>query len=106
MWEWLKKLWQSAKNLVAKIFEAFLEWLLFLIEVAYMAYLTSLILTYFPYAYLLYFWIYVIDGVAAIKVWNPREAQGRSIVSKFEKVPSQFTQPNKEQEIVLQATRN
>jgi hypothetical protein len=106
MWNWMKNLWNSAKNLVAAIFWAFMEWILYLIEVVYIAFITSLILTYFPYAYLLYFMFCVLDGVAAIKVWNPREQQGRSIVSKFEKVPSRFTQPNKEQEIVLQATRN
>lgn len=104
MWDWLKNFWQSAKNLVAKIFQAFMEWILFLIEVAYMAFITSLILTYFPYAYLLYFMFYVLDGEAVVEIW-PNQSQGRSIISKIEKAPSGITKPNREQAEIVRATK-
>lgn len=106
MWNWLKKLWNSAKTLVAKIFEAFLEWILFLVEVAYITFFTSVILTYFTYAYLLYFMFYVLDGQAVVEIWNPRESQGRSTISKLEKAPSGVTKPSRSQAEVLMATRN
>jgi hypothetical protein len=105
MWNWIKNLWTSAKNLVAAIFWAFMEWILFLIEVVYIAFITSVILTYFANAYLLYFIFYVLDGVAVVESWNPRESQGRSIISKLEPVTSGVTQPSREKATVLQATR-
>ncbi|KOR37018.1 hypothetical protein AM228_09505 [Planktothricoides sp. SR001] len=104
MWNWLEKLWQSAKNLVAAIFQAFMDWILFLIEVTYIAFITSVILTYFAYAYLLYFMFYVVDGQAVVEIWNPREAQGRSKISKLERAPSGVTKPSRQQADVLQAS--
>ncbi|WP_333142040.1 hypothetical protein [Microcoleus sp. B13-B6] len=105
MWNWMKNLWTSAKHLVAAIFWAFMEWILFLIEVAYIAFITSVILTYFPYAYLLHFMFYVLDGVAVVEIFNPRESQGRSKILKFEKAPSGVPIPSKEQADVLIARR-
>ena len=105
MWNWIKNLWTSAKNLVAAIFWAFMEWILFLIEVVYIAFITSVILTYFAYAYLLYFMFYVLDGVAVVEIWNPRESQPRSKIIELEKAPGGTTKPNREQAEVLKVTR-
>lgn len=105
MWDWMKNLWNSAKNLVAAIFWAFLEWILFLIEVAYIAFITSVILTYFPYAYLLYLMFYVLDGQAVVEIWNPRESQPRSKIIELQNAPSGVTKPSREQADVLQTTR-
>jgi len=93
-----------AKNLVAAIFQAFMEWILYLIEVVYIAFITSLILTYFAYAYLLYFMFYVLDGQAVVEIWNPREAQGRSKISKLQNAPAATPKPSREQADVLTAT--
>lgn len=105
MWNWLKSFFSNAINLVAKIFEAFMKWFIYLIEVAYLAFITSILLTYFPYAYLLYFMFYVINGEAVVEIWNPKDAQAKSIIGKIEKAPSAITKPNREQAEVLQAQR-
>lgn len=102
MWNWLKKLWNSAKNLVARIFEAFIEWILYLIEVVYLTFLTSVILTYFAYASVLYFMFYVMNGQAVVEVWAPQE---RSVISNLEQAPSSVVQPNRKESRIFQATR-
>ena len=105
MWNWLKNLWNSAKNLVSKIFEAFVDWILELIEIVYIGFITSLILTYFAYVYLLYVIFYVLDGQTVMEIWNPQESQPKSKVVEFDKAPSGVTKPNREQAEVLKATR-
>ncbi|MEB3883012.1 hypothetical protein [Lyngbya sp. CCY1209] len=103
MWNWLKKLWKKAKKLMETIFQAFIEWVLTLIEVFYLAYLTSVILTYFAVAYLLYFLFYILDGEAVVEMWEP---QGESVISKLEKAPSNVVKPNRKEATVLKAVRN
>lgn len=105
MWNWLKNLWNSAKNLVAKIFAAFLDWIIYMIEVVYISFVTSIILTYFAYAYLLYVIFYVASGEAFMEVWNPRESQPRSKVINLGKAPSGVSKPNRDQSEVLMATK-
>lgn len=105
MWNWLKNLWNSAKNLVAKIFEAFLNWIIYMIEVVYISFVTSVILTHFTYVYLLYVLFYVASGDAFMEVWNPRESQPRSKVINLGKAPPGTNKPSREQADVLIATR-
>jgi hypothetical protein len=103
MWNWIKQLWQKAQKLVETIFQAFIQWILTLIEVFYLAYFTSLILAYFPVAYLLYFMFYVLDGEAVVEMWEP---QGKSVMSKLEKAPSNIVKNNREEATVMQGYRN
>lgn len=105
MWNWLKKLWDGAKNLVARIFQAFIEWILDLIEVVYITFITSVILAYFAYVYLLYVMFYVVNGEAVVEIWNPQESQPRSKVLELDKAPSGVVKPSREQAEVLVATR-
>ncbi|MEG4860711.1 hypothetical protein QUB75_25165 [Microcoleus sp. K1-B6] len=105
MWNWIKNLWNSAKKLVAEIFQAFIEWILYLIQLVYIAFITSVILTYFAYALVLFFMFYMIGSLAVVEIWNPRESQPRSKIIELEKAPDATTKPNREQAEVLQATR-
>ena len=104
MWDWLKGLWRSAKNLVARVFEAFINWVIYMIEVVFISAVTSLILTHFAYAYLLYVMFYVVSGESFMEVWNPRESQPRSKIKSLGAAPSGVTKPNREQADILQAT--
>ena len=106
MWNWLNKLWNSAKNLVARIFQAYIEWIIYLIEVVYITFITSVILTYFAYVYLLYVMFYVLNGEAVVEIWDPQESQPSSKVLKLEKSPSGVTKPIRQEAEVLMATTN
>ncbi|MEM8780426.1 MAG: hypothetical protein AAGF26_16455 [Cyanobacteria bacterium P01_G01_bin.49] len=102
MWNWLKKLSKSVKNFFAGIFQAFVEWILYLIEVAYLSFLTSLILTHFGYAVVLYFMFYVVNGQAVVEVWEPQES---SVIKHLEPAPSGVNKPNRQEAKVYMATR-
>ncbi|MEM1171079.1 MAG: hypothetical protein AAGJ08_18865 [Cyanobacteria bacterium P01_H01_bin.35] len=105
MWNWLKKLWNGAKNLVAKIFQAFIEWIIYLIEVVYITFITSIILTFFTAAYVTYVMLYVLNGEAVLEIWDPEKKQQPSKIITLEKPPSGVVKPNREEAEVLKATR-
>lgn len=106
MWDWLKSLWSSAKSLISRIYEAFLNWIIYMVEEVYSAFLASVLLTYFAYVVVLYVMFYVENGYTMMEIWNPSEKQPQSKVLKYDRAPQGVNKPNRNEAKVLSATQH
>ena len=87
MANWFSNLWDSFTSWLGRAWEWFINWLVNLLETLWDAFISSILLIAFGYAFLLYAIFYVLNGDIIMETWNPNTNQSSERV-KLKEAPS------------------